>query len=114
MEVDQVDHGESWLLLKRYQANFRANGSFTPKLGACVDTVSCKNRSKRVKRDSQSADWRKNRVVNEMHRWQTRGSADGHTPDAKYGGGRSIKNWQRVKSRFLDGLKTHARVLFYF
>jgi hypothetical protein len=33
MEVDQVDHGESWLLLKRYQANFRAKGSFTPKLG---------------------------------------------------------------------------------
>jgi hypothetical protein len=33
MEVNQVDHEENWLLLKRYQANLRAKGSFTPKLG---------------------------------------------------------------------------------
>jgi hypothetical protein len=72
----------------------------------------------------QSADWRKNRAVNEIRRWserstltvgqqvrvigrwQTRGLADGHeeggiqrnTPDGKYGGGGSIHSWQRVKS----------------
>jgi hypothetical protein len=40
--------------------------------------------------------------------WQTRGSVDGHeeggiqrnTLDGKYGGGGSVHDWQRVKSRF--------------
>jgi hypothetical protein len=47
MKIDQVDHEEIWLLIKRYQANFRAKGLFTLKLGACVDTVFWKNRVKK-------------------------------------------------------------------
>jgi hypothetical protein len=73
MEIDQVDHGEIWLFLERYQTNFGAKESFTLKLGACVDTVFW---TKQVKRDKvkqpmksrvQSVDWRKNGVVNEIH-----------------------------------------------
>jgi hypothetical protein len=33
MEIDQVNHEEIWLLLKRYQANFGEKRLFTPKLG---------------------------------------------------------------------------------
>jgi hypothetical protein len=51
--------------------------------------------------------------VRAIGRWQTRGSADGHeeggiqrnTPDGKYGGGRSVHDWQQVKILFLEGLR---------
>jgi hypothetical protein len=72
----------------------------------------------------QSANWRKNKAVNEIRRWserstlmvgqqvrvigrwQTRESTDGHeeggiqrnTPNGNYGGGGTIHGWQRVKS----------------
>jgi hypothetical protein len=75
MEIDQVDHGEIWLLLKRYQTNFGAKGSFTLKLGACVDIVFLEKQVKRdkerqpMKSRAQSVDWRKKRTVNTIRWW---------------------------------------------
>jgi hypothetical protein len=79
---------------------FRSKRLFTPKLGACVDTVCLENRSKEIRKSSQweqstigqlkkekgwsagSADGQKNSTltvgqrVKTIGRWSTRGSAD--------------------------------------
>jgi hypothetical protein len=73
----------------------------------------------RTKRSTRSANGKKSSTltvgqqVGVIGLWQTRGSVDGHEeggiqrnmPDGKYGGGGSIRDWQQVKSQFLECLR---------
>jgi hypothetical protein len=76
IEIDQVDHGEIWLLPKRYQANYLPETGghvLTPFFGKVGS-----RRDKEIQHMErvQSADWRKNRVVNEIRRWSEEFSPD--------------------------------------